>query len=237
MLEHVEQILHDTPEVAVTSRRTGLQMGFAAVTEANYGDFTVKLKSKRSRAIDDIMADVRDELKKTEPELDIELTQVLQDNIGDLSNAPEPIQIKLFCNDQSLLNQLGPKVQDAIGKIPGVVDTQNGIDNTVSGPATSFQISPVLAAHFGFTPQEVAEDATAILDGLPTTEPMIVNGRRIYRSAFACRKKTDLPFPLSKTPSSIRPLGTPHPLDRLPRSPNCRRKTKFAARTCNSKFW
>jgi len=177
VLAHVERILHDTPEVEITSRRTGLQMGLAAVTEANYGDFTVRLKSKRSRDIDDVMADVRDEIKKTEPELDVEFTQVLQDMIGDLSNAPEPIQIKLFCNDQSLLNQLGPKVQDAIGKIPGVVDTQNGIDNTVSGPATSFQISPVLAAKFGFTPQEVAEDSTAILDGLPTTEPMIVNGR------------------------------------------------------------
>ena len=177
VLEHVEEILHKTPEVEITSRRTGLQMGLAAVTEANYGDFTVRLKSKRSRPIDDVMADVRDEIKKTEPELDVEFTQVLQDMIGDLSNAPEPIQIKLFSNDQSLLNQLGPRVQDAIGKIPGVVDTQNGIDNTVSGPATSFQISPVLAAKFGFTPQEVAEDSTAILDGLPTTEPMIVNGR------------------------------------------------------------
>jgi len=177
VLQHVEQILLHTPEVEVTSRRTGLQMGLAAVTEANYGDFTVRLKNKRSRSIDDVMADVREEVKKTEPELDVEFTQVLQDMIGDLSNAPEPIQIKLFSNDQSLLNQLGPRVQDAIGKIPGVVDTQNGIDNTVSGPATSFQISPVLAAHIGFTPQEVAEDATAILDGLPTTEPMIVNGR------------------------------------------------------------
>ena len=177
VLQHVEQILRDTPEVEVTSRRTGLQMGLAAVTEANYGDFTVKLKSKRSRSIDDVMADVRDEIKKSEPELDVEFTQVLQDMIGDLSNAPEPVQIKLFSSDQSLLNQLGPKVQDAIGKIPGVVDTQNGIDNTVSGPATSFKISPVLAARFGFTPQEVAEDATAILDGLPTTEPIIVSGR------------------------------------------------------------
>jgi len=177
VLAHVEQILHDTPEVEITSRRTGLQMGLAAVTEANYGDFTVRLKSKRSRPIDDVMADVRDEIKKTEPELDVEFTQVLQDMIGDLSNAPEPIQIKLFCNDQKVLNELGPRVQDAIGKIPGVVDTQNGIDNTVSGPATSFQISPVLAARFGFTPQEVAEDSTAILDGLPTSEPMIVNGR------------------------------------------------------------
>jgi multidrug efflux pump subunit AcrB len=123
------------------------------------------------------MADVRDEIKKTEPELDIEFTQVLQDMIGDLSNSPEPIQIKLFSSDQSLLNQLGPRVQEAIGKIPGVVDTQNGIDNTVSGPATNFQVSPVLAARFGFTPAEVAEDATAILDGLPTNEPLIVNGR------------------------------------------------------------
>jgi CzcA family heavy metal efflux pump len=177
VLAHVEQILRDTPEVAITSRRTGLQMGLAAVTEANTGDFTVLLKSKRSRPIDDIMADVRDEIKKTEPELDVEFVQVLQDMIGDLSNSPEPIQIKLFSNDQALLNQLGPKVQDAIGKIPGVVDTQNGVDNTVSGPATSFEVSPVLAARFGFTPMEVAEDSTAILDGLPTTDPLIVNGR------------------------------------------------------------
>jgi len=177
VLAHVEMILRATPEVEITSRRTGLQLGLAAVTESNYGDFTVRLKSKRSRAIDNVMADVRDEIKRSEPELDVEFTQVLQDMIGDLSNAPEPIQIKLFASDQSLLNQLGPRVQDAIGKIPGVVDTQNGIDNTVSGPATNFQISPVLAAKYGFTPQEVAEDATSILDGLPTNDPMIVNGR------------------------------------------------------------
>ncbi|MFC5863158.1 efflux RND transporter permease subunit [Acidicapsa dinghuensis] len=177
VLQHVEQILRDTPEVEITSRRTGLQMGLAAVTEANTGDFTVKLKSKRSRAIDDVMADVRDEIKKTEPELDVEFTQVLQDMIGDLSNSPEPIQVKLICDDQNLLNQLGPRVQDAINKIPGVVDTENGIDNTISGPATNFEISPVLAAQYGFTTQEIAEDATSILDGLPIPDPMIVNGR------------------------------------------------------------
>jgi len=57
------------------------------------------------------------------------------------------------------------------------VDTKNGIDNTISGPATSFQVDPIAAARLGFTPTEVAEDATAILDGLPTTDPMIVNGR------------------------------------------------------------
>ncbi len=145
VLQHVERILHDTPEVESTSRRTGLQMGLAAVTEANTGDFTVKLKAKRGRAIDDVMDDVRSQVKATEPALDVEFIQVLQDMIGDLSNAPEPIQIKIFTDDEALLTQLGPRVGDAIGKIPGVVDVQNGIENTISGPATNFQVNPTVA--------------------------------------------------------------------------------------------
>ncbi len=177
ILQHVEQILRDTPEVLITSRRTGLQLGLAAVTEANYGDFSVRLKPKRDRAIDEVMADVRERIKTREPALDVEFTQVLQDMIGDLSNSPEPIQIKLFSSDTALLHDLAPRVQAAIQKIPGVVDTQNGIDNTISGPATSFRIDPTLAGRLGFTPQEVAEDATSILDGLPTNDPLIVNGR------------------------------------------------------------
>jgi CzcA family heavy metal efflux pump len=177
VLEHVERILRETPEVESTSRRTGLQMGLAAVTEANTGDFTVKLKAKRSRAIDDVMADVRAQIKATEPALDVEFTQVLQDMIGDLSNAPEPIQIKLFANDPAMLEQLGPRVGDAIGKIDGVVDVQNGIENTISGPATNFQINPVVAARLGFTPAEVSQDATSILDGVTAADPLIQNGR------------------------------------------------------------
>jgi multidrug efflux pump subunit AcrB len=177
VLEHVDRILRETPEVENTSRRTGLQMGLAAVTEANTGDFTVKLKAKRGRSIDDVMSDVRAQIKATEPELDIEFVQVLQDMIGDLSNAPEPIQIKLFADDPAMLVELGPKVGDAIGKIDGVVDVQNGIENTISGPATNFQIDPIVAARMGFTPSEASQDATAILDGVTTTDPLIQNGR------------------------------------------------------------
>jgi len=177
VLEHVHRILHDMPEVESTSRRTGLQMGLSPVTEANTGDITVKLKSKRDRGIDEVIADARAQIKKTEPELDVEFTQVLQDMIGDLSNAPEPIQIKIFADDPALLAELGPRVGDAISKIGGVVDVQNGIDNTISGLATNFQVDPSVASRLGFTPTEVAEDATSILDGVTTTDPLIANGR------------------------------------------------------------
>lgn len=177
VLDHVEQLLKQTPEVQSTSRRTGLQMGFAAVTEANTGDISVRLKDKRSRGIDDVIAELRAKIKRAEPQLDVEFTQVLQDNIGDLSNAPEPIQIKLFASDPALLAELAPRVGTEIQKVEGVVDVENGIDNTVSGPATSFQVDPQLAARLGFTPKEIAEDATSILDGVTVNDPLIANHR------------------------------------------------------------
>src|SRR5215469_11146072 len=79
VITHVEQMLHAIPEVESTSRRTGLQLGLVAVTEANTGDILVKLKAKRDRDIEEIMADVRAQIKREEPALDIDLIQVLQD--------------------------------------------------------------------------------------------------------------------------------------------------------------
>ena len=104
---HVEQMLREVPEVESTSRRTGLQLGLSAVTEANRGDILVKLKAKRSRDIEEIIADVRADIKQQEPALDIEFVQVLQDMIGDLTSAPEPIQIKLFSQDPKQLEDVG----------------------------------------------------------------------------------------------------------------------------------
>ncbi len=177
VLSHIEQMLREVPEVESTSRRTGLQLGLAAVTEANTGDVLVKLKAKRKRDIEDIISDVRADIKQQEPALDIEFIQVLQDMIGDLTSAPEPIQIKLFSQDPKQLEQWAPKVAEAIGKIKGVVDILNGIENTISGPAVTFQVDPSVAARAGFTAEEVALDASAILEGEPAPTPVVANDR------------------------------------------------------------
>src|SRR2546427_890484 len=182
ILQHIEKILHSVPEVENTSRRTGLQLGLAAVTEANRGDFTVRLKRDRSRAIDEIISDVRSQVEQTEPATKIEFIQVLQDMIGDLTSAPEPIVIKLFAQDAQLLGDAAPQVADAIGKIQigkahPVVDILNGIENTTSGPAVTYQVNPAVAARAGFTPEEIALDAAAILEGEPAATPVILNDR------------------------------------------------------------
>src|SRR2546422_6227921 len=177
ILLHIEEIVKSQPEVENTSRRTGMELGLSAVTEANRGDFTVKLKRERKRDIDEIMGDIRSEIEQTEPATRVEFVQVLQDMIGDLTSQPEPIVIKLFCQDAKLLADSAPRVAGAIDKVHGVVDVLNGIENTISGPATTFQINPTVAARAGFTPKEVAVDASAILEGEPAATPVVLNDR------------------------------------------------------------
>ena len=173
----VERILRAVPEVETTSRRTGLQLGLAQVTEANIGDISVKLKRVRDRSGEEVIADVRAKVAKQEPMLQVEFIQLLQDMIGDLTSAPEPVAIKLFSQDPALLKTWAPQVAEAIKKIPGVVDILNGIDNTISGPATVFQVDPATAARAGFTPQEIELDASAIMQGEPVSTPVVVNDR------------------------------------------------------------
>jgi CzcA family heavy metal efflux pump len=177
MISHIEAMLRETKEVEGASRRTGLQLGLAAVTEANRGDISVKLKADRDRSVEEVMADLRARINKEEPAVDVEFIQVLQDMIGDLSNAPEPIQIKLYSANADELNNWAPKVADAIKKIDGVVDVLDGVENSISGPATVFQVNPTVAARAGFTPEEVATDATAVLEGEPAATPVIANDR------------------------------------------------------------
>jgi CzcA family heavy metal efflux pump len=173
----VEKILGKTPEVESTSRRTGLQLGLSGVTEANTGDFSVKLTRKRSRTIDQVISAIRDKVNDEYPQLDVEFIQTLQDQIGDLSNSPEPIEIKLFSPDPDVLKTWATKVGDRIKKIDSVKDVKNGIENTVSGSAIVMKVNQSVAARAGFTPQEIELDASAILQGEPAPPPVVVNGR------------------------------------------------------------
>ncbi len=193
VISHVEKILRDTPEVATTTRRTGLQLGLAAVTEANQGDISVKLKpmapvlsrmfgasagaNERSRSGEEVIADVRAKITEAEPVLDVEFPQLLQDMIGDLTSAPQPVVIKLFSEDPGLLRHWAQVEASAIKKIPGVVDIEDGIDNTTSGTAVTFSIDPVVTARAGFTPQEVELDASAMLQGEPASSTVVLNAR------------------------------------------------------------
>src|SRR5680860_709057 len=128
LLRRVEAILQNTPEVQTYSRHTGVALG-GGLTETNAGDFFVRLKPRppRTRDTEAVMESVRREIGARVPILKVELFQLIEDEIGDLTGAPQPIEIKLFGNDDNQLRAIAPNVAQAITRVPGVVDVKDGI--------------------------------------------------------------------------------------------------------------
>jgi len=162
MLKHVEEMMLKTPEIESFSRRTGLEMGLF-VTESNTGDFAVKLKPGHKRSTEEVIAELRDQIKEAEPSLDVEFVGIVPDVIGDLQGNPEPIEVKLFSEDSTALHSTADEVETAIKKVSGVVDTLNGV--VISGPAVTFNIDPLRAAQFGVTASEIANTISTAMTG------------------------------------------------------------------------
>src|SRR5262249_57610125 len=97
--------------------------------------------------VNEVVDEVRGKVAGSEPGLDVEFIQVLQDMIGDLTGAPEPVVVKLFSPDVDLLSTWAPQVAEALekttigGKTP-IVDVENGIEKTTSGPAVRCTVNP-----------------------------------------------------------------------------------------------
>src|ERR1043165_3243979 len=162
MLQDVEELLMKTPEVESYSRRTGLELGLF-VTEPNTGDIAVKLRPGHKRSTKKVISELRDEIKEAQPALDIEFVGIVPDVIGDLQGNPEPLEVKLFSEDAAALQETADAVEAAIQKVPGVVDTLNGV--VISGPAVTFNIDPARAAQFGVTANDIASTVTIAMSG------------------------------------------------------------------------
>ena len=166
LLRQVEQIIQRTPEVASYSRRTGLQLG-GGLTEADEGDYFVRLKGGSRRPIETVMGDIRQQVTAQVPGLQIETMQLMEDLIGDLTAVPQPIEIKLFGDDPVALQQTAKRVAEAIGKVNGVVEVVDGL--RVAGDAISVRVRPGLAQQQGLDPATVASQIEGLVGGSPAT--------------------------------------------------------------------
>ena len=174
MLMHVEKIIMSIPEVESYSRRTGTQLGFF-ITEPNNGDFLIKLKSHRSRSVFQVIDELRTRIEASEPALRISFGQAMQDLIGDLTNSPAPIEIKIFGPDQSVIEQKAREAADLIKNVPGVVDVFNGI--VISGPSLVVRVDRTLAARAGLTPEDVLAQLRTIING--TVNTYVLRGEKL----------------------------------------------------------
>ncbi|MEP6967518.1 MAG: efflux RND transporter permease subunit, partial [Pseudomonadota bacterium] len=167
LMRQIETVLEATPEVVTYSRRTGAQLG-GALTESNTGDFFVRLKAPPRRGIEKVMDEVRGKVLARVPGVDVETAQLIEDLIGDLTSVPQPIEVKLYGEDETLLHATAAEVAKRIGGVRGVTEVRSGV--VVAGDALDIHIDLARAALEGVAPEEAARQIGALQSGQVATQ-------------------------------------------------------------------
>lgn len=167
MLRQVETIISSTPEVASYSRRTGIQLG-GGLTEASEGDYFVRLNGGSRRNIDAVMSEIRDKVAQKVPALEVETAQLMEDLIGDLTAVPQPIEVKLFSNDENQLEAAAKQVGSTLSGIQGVVEVVDGL--RVAGSDITVRVDRGAAVQAGLDPQAISDQLSALIDGTVATQ-------------------------------------------------------------------
>ncbi|MDR3389793.1 MAG: efflux RND transporter permease subunit [Rudaea sp.] len=166
-LQQVEAILHAQPEVETWSRRTGTGLG-GDLGEPHHGDYFVRLKPDHARGTEQVMAGVLAQVQSQVPGVDIELAQLMEDLIGDLTAVPQPIEIKLYAEDAARLIPQAKKIAVAISKVDGVVEIKDGV--VLAGDGIDLKIDPARAAFETATAAEVTKAVDTAINGAIATQ-------------------------------------------------------------------
>ena len=168
MLREVEKIIVGVPEVEAYSRRTGTEMGFF-ITEPNRGDYLIQLKKSRKRTTEEVISDMRAQIEASQPALTdkgggrIDFGQVIGDMLGDLMTSVQPVEIKVFGDNQPRLQELSKQIADAVSGVEGTADVFNGI--VIAGPSVTVTPDYVKLAQFGITPANLQYQLQTALEG------------------------------------------------------------------------
>ncbi|TAM59548.1 efflux RND transporter permease subunit, partial [bacterium] len=143
-LKQLENILGKNPNITSYGALTGLDpSGFFPASESSGNVRATLLERDRRQGkegADEIFDDLRAQITARLPIVRFTITQILQDLLNDLSNAPATIEIKVFGNDQDELMRIARQVDQRISRVPGVVDDFDGI--VYSNPNTLVRLRP-----------------------------------------------------------------------------------------------
>jgi Cu/Ag efflux pump CusA len=88
---------------------------------------------------------------------------VITDMLGDLMTSVQPVEVKIFGNDQPTLQRLSKEAADIIAKVEGTADVFNGI--VIAGPSVDIEPNYSRLAQFGITPSNLQFQLQSALEG------------------------------------------------------------------------
>ncbi|NDA63129.1 MAG: efflux RND transporter permease subunit [Chitinophagia bacterium] len=162
ILREVEKTFSSIPEIETYSRRTGTQLGFF-ITEPNTGDYLIQLKKDRKKTTNDIIDEIRANVESTQPALEVDFGQVIGDMLGDLMSSTQPIEIKIYGDNQKQLQALAQQVAGITENIKGTADVFDGI--TIAGPSLNIEPINDKLAQYQITPADFQNQLQTQLEG------------------------------------------------------------------------
>ena len=163
ILSEVDKIIIATPEVQAYSRRTGTELGFF-ITEPNTGDYLIQLKKERDKSTEDVIDDIRKRIEASQPALQIDMGQVIEDMLGDLMTSVQPIEIKIFGDNSEILEHLSEEIAELVEEVVGTEDVNDGI--VEAGPQINIVPNYKNLAQYGITPADFQFQLETALEGI-----------------------------------------------------------------------
>ena len=195
-VKKVETVLRETPDVAAFTRRTGSELGLFA-TEQTKGDILVRLKPPNSRRHSAaIIEDLREKLEETVPTYDIEFVQLLQDMLGDLEGAAEPLEVKVFGDDAETLAEISEEVEKLFESTAGVVDV---VGVRRGNPETTWEFDRAALGRLGLSISQASEQLSDAWLGDIQTELQLADRTIPIRVRYPDAYRLD-PVQMAATP-------------------------------------
>ncbi len=134
----------------------------------------------RRRPLTKVMEEVEDEAKDNyaEHQFKIELVQIMADELGDLSGANKPVEVKIFGPDQRQLRRLAEQVGDLLekkGKGRGIQEVNSNVRE--GNPDLMIQVDGALSERLGLKPDAVARQLKAMFLGQIATQVQETSAR------------------------------------------------------------
>ncbi|HZU63121.1 MAG TPA: efflux RND transporter permease subunit [Novosphingobium sp.] len=204
----IDALLRANRDVLTFSRRLGTGMG-GDLGQTYHGDYFVKLKPGHARPTEEVAAAIAAEVARQVPGVDVEVAQLMEDLIGDLTAVPQPIEVKLFAADPAVLYGQAQKVAGLISAIPGVIEVKDGV--RLAGDALDVRIDPVRAGLESVAPADIEAQMNAALFGTVATslaQPGKAVDVRVRLPEALRLSQADLAhLPIRATDGHVFPLG------------------------------
>ena len=173
--DEIGTILSKIPEVKDWTMRIGTGLGKINIP-INQGDFLVTLKANHKRSSFEVIDDIRKKVEAKIPNIvELGLSQVLEDRLGDIMGADAPISVHLFgTNPKELITQ-GYKLQKVLRKIKDVEEVN--VLTSYASPSINIRAKSIALSRYGITEAMIRSQINTLYYGKIVAS--VANGEKL----------------------------------------------------------